>query len=622
MTRHDKFADRGDDEERHMVQPVVHAAASPNALQRQRAEARLRQNVALAPEDVAALSPAATQSLLHELRVHQIELEMQNEELRESQLALDAARERYFDLYDLAPVGYCTISEQGLIVQANLTAASLFGMVRGALLKQRVSRRILKEDQDIYYLHRKRLVEQGDLQAFDLRMVKNDGTQFWAHLTMTVGHDAAGTPELRAVLDDITERKQTEAERGRFHQVLQGKNLELERATAVAEKANQAKSDFLSSMSHELRTPLNAILGFGQLMENGPTPLAPEQKESARQILKAGWHLLNLINEILDLATIESGKLTMLQDSMPLSEVLQDCKAMMEPQAQEHGIQMTFPHIGNLFFIRADRNRVKQVIINLLSNAIKYNRVGGAVIVQCAASGGNRVRISVKDEGVGLAPEQLAHLFEPFNRLGQWTGSEEGTGIGLVITKQLVELMGGVVGVESEVGVGSVFWVELPTGNLPENAPGGIAQIAPLEQDHPEALASGRHRWLLYVEDNPANLALVEQLIARRSDLKLLSAINGEMGTQFARLYRPDLILMDINLPGISGFDALKILREDPATAHIPVVALSANAIPSDIEKGIKAGFFCYLTKPIIVNEFMETLDAVLLYSAENHLSR
>jgi PAS domain S-box-containing protein len=231
MSEYDKFAKHDDEEEElrlsQPAQATPQLAITPNAVQRQRAEERLRRNTALAPADVAALSPAAIQNLMHELYVHQIELEMQNDELRETQMALEAARERYFDLYDLAPVGYCTISEQGLIVQANLTAANLLGIVRSALLKQSVSRRIFNEDQDIYYLHRKRLVEQGDLQSFDLRMVKNDGTQFWAHLTMTVGHDAAGNSELRVVLDDITKRKQTEAELAQFHQMLQDKNLEL-----------------------------------------------------------------------------------------------------------------------------------------------------------------------------------------------------------------------------------------------------------------------------------------------------------------------------------------------------------------------------------------------------------
>jgi len=587
---------------------------SPQAL-RLRAETVFLESANRLPEQLEETSPESMRRMLHDLRVHQIELEMQNEELHRTQAELDIERERYFDLYDLAPVGYCTISAAGLILQANLVGATLLGLPRGALLNQPISRFILQADQDVFYLLGKQLIGGGAAQSCELRMVRKDGVKFWASLVATTALAIDGAPVMRIVLTDVTGRKQ-------FEKSQQESSVALRSAKATAEKANLAKSEFLSSMSHELRTPLNAVLGFAQLMASGRPPPSDAQKLSIDQILKAGWHLLNLINEILDLSMIESGKLTMLQGSMSLGEVLQDCKAMMEPQALEHGIQMTFPHIGDLFHVRADRNRVKQVIINLLSNAIKYNRPGGAVVVQCAVSGGNRVRISVKDDGAGLAPEQLARLFEPFNRLGQDNGSEEGTGIGLVITKQLVELMGGAIGVDSKVGVGSVFWIELPTANSLESAHGGSSQVGPSGPDHLEAPASARHRTLLCVEDNPANLALVEQLIARRSDLKLLSAINGNMGVQLARLYRPDLILMDINLPDISGFDALKILRTDPATAHIPVVALSANAIPIDIEKGIQAGFFCYLTKPILVNEFMETLDTVLLYSAENRQSK
>ena len=257
---------------------------------------------------------------------------------------------------------------------------------------------------------------------------------------------------------------------------------------------------------------------------------------------------------------------------------------------------------------------MKQVLINLLSNAIKYNSAQGTVVVDCAVSTPDRIRISVKDTGAGLPPEKLAQLFQPFNRLGQEASGEEGTGIGLVVSKRLVELMGGVIGVESTVGVGSVFWFELISAAAPQLAveAGEAAALRPPHVPH-----GARLRTLLYVEDNPANLKLVEQLIARRPDLRLLTAVNGTLGIELARASQPDVILMDINLPGISGIEALKILREDPATAHIPVVALSANAMPRDIEKGLEAGFFRYLTKPIKVNEFMDTLGMALEFAEQ-----
>jgi CheY-like chemotaxis protein len=264
--------------------------------------------------------------------------------------------------------------------------------------------------------------------------------------------------------------------------------------------------------------------------------------------------------------------------------------------------------------VDADRTRLKQILVNLLSNAIKYNQANGTVVVECVARTPERIRVSVTDTGAGLTPGMLAQLFQPFNRLGRERGLEEGTGIGLVMSKRLVELMGGAIGVESTVGLGSVFWFELNAATAPQLA----VDSTPLSANVPAEIERGAPlRTLLYVEDNPANLSLVEQLIARRPDMQLLSARDGNLGIQIARANLPEVILMDINLPGISGLEALQILREDPVTAHIPVIALSANAMPRDIQKGILAGFFLYLTKPIKVLEFMETLDAALEFAAQ-----
>jgi len=410
-----------------------------------------------------------------------------------------------------------------------------------------------------------------------------------------------------AAARDITELK-------RFEQTLQQNNLELENAKTVAEKANLAKSDFLSSMSHELRSPLNAILGFAQLMESDSPPPSSSQQESIGQILQAGWHLLTLINEILDLAKIESGKLSLSLEPVSVAEVMLECQSIIESQAQQRGISMTFPPFDTLCVVHADRTRLKQVLINLLSNATKYNKAHGTVVVDCFVSAPERIRISVQDTGEGLSPDKLAQLFQPFNRLGQETHAEEGTGIGLVVAKQLVELMGGIIGVESTVGVGSAFWIELSADVAPqlaveEEEPGVVVQ---------EQVPNGaRLRVLLYVEDNPANLKLVEQLIARRPDLRLLTAVNGSLGIELARSEQPEIILLDINLPDINGLAVLKKLREDPTTSHIPIVALSANAMPRDIEKGLAAGFFRYLSKPIKINEFMDTLHVALEF-AEN----
>ena len=448
---------------------------------------------------------------------------------------------------------------------------------------------------------------RGIEDVYELTYLRKDGSRLPAVVSVTALQDAAESIIGYLLIGtDNTARQQVEAERKRLDEVLKSSLLELKTAKVTAEEANQAKSDFLSSMSHELRSPLNAILGFAQLVETGtPAPTAG-QLDSIEQILQAGWYLLELINEILDLSLIESGKLSLSLEPLALAELLADCQSMIEPQAQKSGIQVHFPRLQGAWLIRADRTRLKQVLVNLLSNAIKYNRVGGRVDVSCTESALGRTRISVQDTGEGLAPEKLAQLFQSFNRLGQEGGAQEGTGIGLVVSKRLVELMGGHIGVDSIVGGGCTFWFELATAVA--QAPPEPAELALLPSAPPLA-SDAAVRTLLCVEDNPANLLLVERLMARRPDVRLLSARDGRAGVELARAVRPDVILMDINLPGISGITALRILAEDPFTAHIPVIALSANAMPRDIEKGLRAGFFRYLTKPIKVGEFLDTLD-------------
>ena len=451
---------------------------------------------------------------------------------------------------------------------------------------------------------------RGIEDIYELTYIRKDGSRFPAVVSVTALRDAQDVIIGYLLIGtDNTARRLVETERALLDQALQDKNAELERAKIIAEKANLAKSEFLSSMSHELRTPLSAILGFAQLMESGSPLPTVSQKRSIEQILQGGWYLLELINEILDLALIESGKLSLSLEPILLAEVLRDCQDMIEPQAQKRGISVSFSRFDMPRFVKADRTRVKQVFINLLSNAIKYNKVGGSVIVDHETNSVGRIRICVRDSGEGLTAEKITQLFQPFNRLGQEASGAEGTGIGLVTTKRLIELMGGSIGAESTVGTGSVFWIEL---NLSPEPRRSYVAAMPSAPAHAPIQTNARLRTLLYVEDNPANLMLIEDLIARRPDIRLLSARDGNRGIEIARASRPDVILMDINLPGISGIEALRILADDPTTAHIPVIALSANAIPRDIEKGLEAGFFRYLTKPIKVKEFMETLDMAM----------
>ncbi|GJI96436.1 hypothetical protein RugamoR57_31540 [Duganella caerulea] len=463
---------------------------------------------------------------------------------------------------------------------------------------------------------------RGIEDIYELTYIRKDGSRFPAIVSVSALRDAEEKIIGYLLMGtDNTARKEVEREQALLDKrlreqqlALQETNAELEAARAVADKANRAKSDFLSGMSHELRTPLNAVLGFAQLLASDKPPPSASQQRSLDQILKGGWYLLQLINEILDLAMIESGKVTMSQESMGLSEVLRDCQALVGPQAEKRGIRLFFASLSEPFFVHADRTRVKQVMINLLSNAIKYNRHGGKITVECTvgSTAADMVRISVTDTGAGLSDDQIGQLFQPFNRLGQEDGAEEGTGIGLVVTKQLTELMGGAIGVHSEIGVGTTFWIELAATSEP------VLEIAAFDAPLSRAARNGvALKTLLYIEDNPANLTLVEQLVQRRSDLKLLTAIDGPTGMQLARAYQPDVILMDINLPGVSGFGCLKILQDDTNTARIPVMALSANAMPRDIAKGLEAGFLRYLTKPINVVEFMAALDFALEYAAE-----
>ena len=448
---------------------------------------------------------------------------------------------------------------------------------------------------------------RGIEDIYELTYVRKDGSRLPAVVSVTALRDAMGVIIGYLLIGtDNTARKRVEAERARLEQVLQDKNTELEAAILAADKANLAKTDFLSNMSHELRTPLNAILGFAQLLESGLPEPTVAQKRGIGQILHAGWFLLDLINELLDLTLIESGKLSLASEPVSVAEVLQQCLTMVGPQAKKRGIQLVFPHFDAPPFISGDLMRIKQVIINLLSNAIKYNRVDGTVTVTCTLDTPGFMRLEVCDTGEGLPPEKIAQLFQPFNRLGQEASGDEGTGIGLVVCKRLVELMGGIIGVHSTVGTGSIFWIELNLAQPPlaSNTVRLEADIALVQVQPPVHTYT-----LLCVEDNPANLMLIEDLVARRPEVRLLTASNGLSGIELARSVLPDAILMDINLPGINGYQALDILAKGVATAHIPVVALSANAMPRDIANGLAAGFFAYITKPIRVSEFMAALD-------------
>lgn len=424
---------------------------------------------------------------------------------------------------------------------------------------------------------------------------------------------------------EVAERKRAEEELQRAHDELEERVFartrslrdalatlerhqdELRIAKETAESANRAKSDFLSSMSHELRTPLNAILGFAQILDSPlSAPLDDKQRFRVQQIMNGGNHLLSLINEVLDLARIESGVLSLsvepIETKALMTEVLELTRAF---PTRRNTVVQDWTVADNLAGrVRADHMRLKQVLLNLTSNAVKYNRAGGTVHLAVEAGSGGSVRFVVGDDGPGIPPEKHSQLFQPFNRLGAETTEIEGTGVGLTITKRMVEAMDGRIGFETEVGRGTTFWVEVPASLENPVAPSPDA-AEDKARDAMRIVAAGIPRKLLYVEDNPANLQLMRELVAELPGFTLASTPTAEAGIKMAAVTQPDVIVLDVNLPGLNGIEAVGLLKADPRTSRIPVIALSANVNPSVIRRGLEAGFLHYLAKPLDISLFL-----------------
>ena len=413
-------------------------------------------------------------------------------------------------------------------------------------------------------------------------------------VTLAPGADPrTGAPLCYSFGADITAMKHAE-------QALLAAKLE-------AERANRAKSQFLSSMSHELRTPMNSVIGFGQLLESDPS-LPDQQRGYVREMLRGGRHLLNLINDLLDLARIEAGRLAVSLEPVRAADVIDDCLSLLRPLAERRAITLAGPAGTAGQLLLADRTRLKQVLLNLLGNAIKYNHDGGQVQVTVGDVQG-RLRIGVRDTGPGLTPAECARLFTPFERLGADQTGTEGAGIGLALSARLVELMQGRIGVESRPGRGSTFWVELDRAAAQA---GAVSTTAPMALDGPEWQAPAGEHLVLYIEDNPVNIVLMEAMLARLPGVRLATATHPLAGLAMAHELQPALILLDIQMPDMDGYEVLERLRDSAATARIPVVAVSANAMDLDVERGLAAGFARYLTKPIDLRALLSAVSAVL----------
>ncbi|QPJ60719.1 MAG: response regulator [Candidatus Nitronauta litoralis] len=391
-------------------------------------------------------------------------------------------------------------------------------------------------------------------------------------------------------------------------------NIEMRKAMKLAEQSNKAKTEFLSRMSHELRTPMNAILGFSQVLIHNPAQnLSDDQKESVEEILKAGKHLLSLIDEVLELSEIESREITLSLESIEVKLVLEEVLKLLKPLADQLGIQIQNDISGDKdFWVVGDRVRLKQVLMNLISNGIKYNREYGRVKIYGKNNFPNSVKIFVEDSGMGLSREMQSRIFTPFDRLGKENSEISGTGIGLTICKDLMDLMRGSIEVRSKEGEGTCMIIELPMGREEDSYGGGSLSDIGMDSDELSGYKKTGSHSLLYVEDNPANLRLMESKFSTREDISLLKASDAKTGIQLAQTHQPDLILMDINLPGIDGVHALKELKKMEETKNIPVIAISANAMTKDIDRALSEGFIHYLVKPIDMEQLLRVVKQEL----------
>jgi PAS domain S-box-containing protein len=514
-------------------------------------------------------------------------------ERERTEVDLRESEQRFRNILNNVPIGVVYTDLQGHVQQVNPRFCELTGYSADALMGVDLATLTHPEDRAQNAELSAQLV-RGDIPMYrrQSRFLTRDKRMVWAQAVVTLLRDVQGAPHrIVGVVEDITEHLRL---------------AEAERAREIAEAANLAKSEFLSRMSHELRTPLNAMLGFAQLLEldqNHPLPAA--QRPWVAQIQGAGWHLLDMINDVLDLSRIESGTLNLQPDPLDLRELIAAALPLLEQEARRRHLQVTQDVPDDAARVIGDATRVKQILINLLSNAVKYNSEGGRIHVTARCVQTDAVELVVSDTGLGMTAQQLEQLFQPFNRLGRERSALEGTGIGLVISQRLAELMGGSLRARSTAGAGSSFILTLPRAERPDTAPGQLDALN-------EGSSQYHQRRVHYVEDNETNVEVMRGILLRRPQVQFDVSITGLDGLAAIRAQQPDLVLLDMHLPDIDGLELLRHLKSDPTTEHIPVVVVSADALASQIEAAMQAGAFHYLTKPVSVAELLSVVDSVL----------
>ncbi len=507
--------------------------------------------------------------------------------------ALRASEQRFRNILDNVPIGVVYTDLAGRVIQANPRYCELTGYDEAELARLSPAALTHPEDLANDEMMTAQLVS-GEIPMYrrHKRVLSRSGEVVWVRSTVSLLRDPGNEPwRIVAVVEDITEHLRLE---------------EAERAREAAELSNRAKSDFLSRMSHELRTPLNAMLGFAQLLEiDRRNPLTPTQRPWVAQIQQAGWHLLEMINDVLDLSRIDSGNLRLQTATLELGEIVEATTALVASDAALRGIRISAELAPGTSAVLGDATRVKQILTNLLSNAVKYNVDDGRVHIASRLAAPDVVEISVTDTGLGMTPEQMDELFRPFNRLGRERTALQGTGIGLVISRRLAELMGGSIRVKSVPGEGSSFILRLPRALDPDTIPSSLDDLAALPADY-------HRRFVLYIEDNETNIEVMRGILAQRAQVRMEVAVTGLEGLASIHDRAPHLILLDMHLPDIGGLDLLRHLKADPATSPIPVIVVSADATAQQVDAALDSGAIRYLTKPVSVNELLATVDDLL----------